>query len=111
MHIYIPRHLIEFSSSSAHFQFLSRCCCDIRLNALIHGEKPHVTVDGVIWHLVKIFGSPCEYSLIRKCEKLVMLIGSYSNQIKVELREKGTLMESAIQGEASFDDKFSLPKP
>lgn len=63
---------------------------------------------------MKIFGSPCEYSLIRKCEKLVMLIGSYSNQIKEELREKGTLMESAIQGECSainHDDEFSLPKP
>lgn len=73
----------------------------IRLNALIPGEKPHVTVDGIIWHLVKIFGSPCEYSLIRKCERLVMLIGLYSNQIKADLREKGSLMDSAVQGELS----------
>lgn len=30
-----------------------------------------------------------------------MLIGLYSNQIKAELREKGNLMECAIQGELS----------
>ena len=71
----------------------------LRLNTLAPKDKPQISVDGIIWHLVKIFGSPCEYSLIRKCEKLVTLIGLYSNQIKVELKEKENLMDCAVQGE------------
>jgi hypothetical protein len=69
------------------------------LNTLIPSStKPNVSVDGIIWHLVKLFGSPCEYSLIRKCEKLVTYIGLWKAEIKSDLRDKETMMECAVQG-------------
>ncbi|KAG5672294.1 hypothetical protein PVAND_002431 [Polypedilum vanderplanki] len=71
-----------------------------RLNTLIHSanSKPNVNVDCIIWHLVKLFGSPCEYNLIRKCEKLAFSIGLWIPKVKCELKEKENLMECAIQG-------------
>lgn len=62
------------------------------------GSKPNVSVDRIIWHLVKLFGSPCDYNLIRKCEKLVSFIGTWKPDMKVLLKEKGDSLESAVQG-------------
>ena len=77
----------------------------IRLNSLVKDNckassysKPNVLVDGIIWHLVKLFGSPYEYSLMKKCEKLVLYIGLWKSEIKCELKEKENLMETAVQG-------------
>jgi len=77
----------------------------IRLNLLLKdnckagsNSKPSVSVDGIIWHLVKLFGSPYEYNLMKRCEKLVLYIGLWKSEIKCELKEKENLMETAIQG-------------
>lgn len=77
----------------------------IRLNQLMKdnciansNSKSNVSVDGIIWHLVKLFGSPYEYALMKKCEKLVLYIGLWKSEIKCELKEKENLMETAMQG-------------
>lgn len=62
------------------------------------GTKPNVPVDRIIWHLVKLFGSPCEYNLIRKCEKLVGLIAAWKPEIKSLLIHKESSLEGAVQG-------------
>lgn len=62
------------------------------------GSKPNVSVDRIIWHLVKLFGSPCDYNLIRKCEKLIGFIGAWKPDMKILLKEKGDSLEGAIQG-------------
>ncbi|XP_070490336.1 uncharacterized protein [Chironomus tepperi] len=80
-------------------------CLFCRLNQLIkdsskgsNNSKPNVSTDGIIWHLVKLFGSPYEYTLMKKCEKLVLYIGLWKSEMKCELKEKENLMETAIQG-------------
>jgi hypothetical protein len=70
-----------------------------RLNSLMIGSKPNVSVDRIVWHLVKLFGSPCDYNLIRKCEKLVGFIGAWKPEMRVQLREKEASFDSAVQGE------------
>lgn len=70
----------------------------IRLNALMVGSKPNVSADRIIWHLVKLFGSPCDYSLIGKCEKLVGFIGAWKPELKTLLKEKESSWERAVQG-------------
>lgn len=62
------------------------------------GSKPNVSVDRIIWHLVKLFGSPCDYNLIRKCEKLIGFIGAWKPDMKILLKEKCDSLEGAIQG-------------
>lgn len=89
-----------------------------RLNSLLKdnckassNSKLNVSVDGIIWHLVKLFGSPYEYTLMKKCEKLVLYIGLWKSEIKCELKEKEKLMETAIQGLCYLlnkTNKFSL---
>lgn len=74
----------------------------IRLNALMIGSKPNVSVDRIIWHLVKLFGSPCDYNLIRKCEKLVGFIGTWKPEMKSSLKGRESSMESAVQGKQAY---------
>lgn len=62
------------------------------------GSKPNVCVDRIIWHLVKLFGGPCDYTLIRKCEKLVGFIGAWKPEMKALLAEREISLESAVQG-------------
>ncbi|CRK92090.1 CLUMA_CG005657, isoform A [Clunio marinus] len=73
-------------------------CLFTKLNGLLIGSKPNVHVDRIIWHLVKLFGSPCDYSLIRRCEKLIGLIGIWKPEMKAMLKEREGSFESAIQG-------------
>lgn len=70
----------------------------IRLNMLMIGPKPNVPVDRIIWHLVKLFGSPCDYSLIRRCEKLVGYIGAWKPEIRTSLKDKEGSYDSAVHG-------------
>lgn len=74
----------------------------IRLNALMIGSKPNVSVDRIIWHLVKLFGSPCDYNLIRKCEKLVGFIGTWKPEMRSSLKGRESSMESAVQGKQAY---------
>lgn len=62
------------------------------------GTKPNVSVDRIIWHLVKLFGGPCDYTLIQKCEKLVRFIGAWKPDLRIQLSERESSMESAVQG-------------
>lgn len=73
-----------------------------RLNTLMIGSKPNVPVDRIIWHLVKLFGSPCDYNLIRKCEKLIGFIGAWTPEMKSLMKDKETSLESAVQGRKAF---------
>lgn len=57
-----------------------------------------ISVDRIIWHLVKLFGSPCEFNLIRKCEKLVGLIGQWKPSLKQLLKEKEISLDNTVQG-------------
>jgi hypothetical protein len=48
--------------------------------------------------LVKLFGSPFDYNLIHRCDKIVKFISIYQPELKSHLTEKSSTFENAIQG-------------
>uniref|UniRef100_A0A1B0CUS3 Mitochondria-eating protein n=1 Tax=Lutzomyia longipalpis TaxID=7200 RepID=A0A1B0CUS3_LUTLO len=69
-----------------------------RLTAVLPSPKPDVSVEPVVWHLVKLFGNPHESGLRQRCSKLIESIGTWSPTIRDILRERRRALDQAIQG-------------
>lgn len=69
-----------------------------RLNATVATPKPKIQAEAVIWHLVKLFGSPHESGMRQRCTNLIHAIGIWQPEILDLLKERRKALDQAVQG-------------
>ncbi|CAO1426453.1 unnamed protein product [Diamesa hyperborea] len=69
-----------------------------RLNATVATPKPKIQAEAVIWHLVKLFGSPHESGMRQRCTNLIHAIGIWQPEILDLLKDRRKALDQAVQG-------------
>lgn len=76
------------------------------LNTVAPSPKPDISTEGILWHLVKLFGNAHDSGLRQRCTKLIQSLAIWKPDLRDLLKARQKALDQAVQGMHSFFNRY-----